>query len=136
MEGIISHKWLVACFLLPSSTFDKVQSLQILSLIKQTPILDLERLPNLGRELDRITNQLALLAQFQVHVLLVVLALDVRDVDGNEYIGIFLFEPHERQDDGRKVGRGASGFGFVDVGRLGRNEGIRWDFDTVKRKSD
>ena len=76
-----------------------------LQLIKQPPALHLKCRPDPGRVLDRIPNQLSLLAQRQVHLLLIVLALDVRHVDGDEDVALLLLEPYQREDQRREVGR-------------------------------
>ena len=87
-----------------------------LVLTKETPVLDLERRPDARRVLDSVANQLTLLAQLEVDVLLIVLALDVRDVDSDEDVRLLLLEAQQRHDDGGEVG----GRGRV-TGRLRRH---------------
>lgn len=94
-------------------------------LAKQTPILNLERRPDAGRVLDGVADELALAAELQVDLVLVVLALDVGHVDGDEDVRLLLLESQERQDDGGKVGRRGGVAGLVDVGGLCRDEGVR-----------
>lgn len=63
----------------------------LLRLPEQTPVLDLECLPDTCRVLDCGANQLALLAEFQIDVCFVVLAFDVWHVDSDEDVGLGLF---------------------------------------------
>jgi hypothetical protein len=67
-----------------------------LYLSEQLPVLDLERLPYLGRKVDRVPNQLSLPTHLQIDILLVVLALDMRDVDGDQDVRLLLLQPHQR----------------------------------------
>jgi len=86
--------------------------------------------------LDGITNQLALLAERQVDLVLVVLALDVRHVDGDEDVRVLLLEPDQRQDQRGEVGR-RLGLSLLSsttttreidrAGRLGGDEGVGGD---------
>lgn len=55
--------------------------------VEQLPVLHLKGGPYLGGVLDRVADQLALLPEREVDLLLVVLALDVRHVDGDEDVG-------------------------------------------------
>lgn len=94
-----------------------------LNLLEQIPILDLEALPDLGGVVDGVADEAALLPQLQVDVLLVVLALDVRHVDGDEDVGQLALEAHQRQDDGREIGARRS---FARRGGRGRGFLARW----------
>lgn len=76
-----------------------------LVLSKQAPVLDLKRRPDASRVLDGSTNQLSLTSQLEVNVLLVVLALDMRHVDGDEDVCLKLLKSQKCEDDGGKVGR-------------------------------
>lgn len=115
-----------------------------LVLAEQSPVLYLERRPDARRVLDGVANQLALLAQLEVDVLLVVLALDVWDVDGDKDVCLLLLQAQQCHDDSGEVGRrgritgwlrrharclrrdesvgGDSGASLVSVRRAPRNE--------------
>lgn len=93
--------------------------------IEQTPVVYPERLPDLSGVLDGVANEPALLAQLEVDVVLVVLTLDVRHVDGDEDVRRLLLQPQQRQDDGREVWCVTGGFGgVVWLGCLRRDEGV------------
>lgn len=51
-----------------------------------------------------ITNELSLLAKLKINLLLIVLALDVRHVDGDEYISLAALEAQKGHDNGSEVG--------------------------------
>lgn len=76
-----------------------------LNFIKQAPVLNLEGFPDPRRKLDCVANQPALLAEFQVDVVLIVLALDVGHVDGNQDISGLLLQAKKGQDDGGEIRR-------------------------------
>jgi hypothetical protein len=77
----------------------------LLDLLEQAPVLDLESLPDDSGVVDGVLNQLSLLADLQVDVLLVVLALDVRHVDGDQDVRVLGLQPHQVQHDGCEVRR-------------------------------
>lgn len=59
---------------------------------EQAPVLYFERPPDPSRVLHGVSDKFALLAQLEVNVFLVVLALDVRHVYGDEYVGLVALE--------------------------------------------
>lgn len=96
-------------------------------LAKQSPVLDLEALPDPSRELHGVTNELALLSELEIDIILVVLALDVRHIDGDKDVGVEFLETEEGHDQGREVWCRAALLGLSDLGCLGRDECIRRD---------
>jgi hypothetical protein len=64
-------------------------------LVKQIPVLNLERLPYLRRVLNSIFNHLSLLPKLQIDLFLIIISLDVGDIDGNQNICGLFFEPDE-----------------------------------------
>lgn len=129
----------------PTSYFSFVASvfrvrlyLPKLNLLKQPPVLDGEGLPYARGVVDGVSDQLALLPELQVDVVLVVLAADVRHVDGDEEVGLLVLEAHEGQDYGGEVGRArarcaaaaAAALGFRrrrrGLGGQRGDEGVGW----------
>lgn len=92
---------------------------------KQAPVLDLKRRPDTGRILNGIANELSLTSELEIDIVLVVLALDVGHVDGDEDVGLNFFEAQEGKCDGCEVGGGRLVAGLADVRCLRRDEGIR-----------
>lgn len=92
---------------------------------KQAPVLDLKRRPDAGRILNGIANELSLTSELEIDIVLVVLALDVGHVDGDEDVGLKFFEAQEGKCDGCEVGGGRLVAGLADVRCLRRDEGIR-----------
>lgn len=74
-------------------------------LVEQIPVPDLEGCPDLGSIFYCISDQLALLAQRKVDLVFVVLALDVRHIDSDQYVCRRLLESQQREDEGREVRR-------------------------------
>lgn len=73
---------------------------------KESPVLNLQGLPDVGSVIDSIADELSLFAQLEVDILLVIFTLDVRNVDGDEDISLVFFEAQEGHDDGSEVGSG------------------------------
>lgn len=67
-------------------------ALMVLGLAKKPPVLDDKSFPDASRNLNSISNKLALLAQLQINLLGVVLSSDVRHIDGDQNIRVLLFE--------------------------------------------
>lgn len=89
-----------------------------LDLPEQRPVLNLEALPDARGVVDGVADELSLLAELEVDVLLVVLALDVGHVDGDEDVGRVALEAQKGEDDGGEVGGGrAVGGGARCLGR-------------------
>lgn len=85
--------------------------------------------------LDRIPNELSLLPHLQIDLVLVVRALNVRHVDGDQDVGLFALEPQEGQDQGGKVGRGRGAAPLrVGLGGLRRDEGVGGDLGAQQRE--
>ena len=103
---------------------------RLLLSVEQTPVLNLKRVPYLGGILDSISDQLALFSQCQVHLLLVVFALDVRHVDGDQDVRLLLLQSQKREDNGREVGRRGALSG-LDLGSLRSNQGVGGDVLSV-----
>lgn len=82
--------------------------------------------------LDGVADEPALLAQLEVDVILVVLALDVWHVDGDEDVRRLLLQPQQRQDNGREVRRVTRGLVRVGLGRLCRDEGVGGQLGAVR----
>ena len=73
---------------------------------EQSPVLNFQGLPDVGSVIDSIANELSLFAQLEIDIFLVVFALDVGHVDGDEDICLVLFEAQEGHDNGSEVGGG------------------------------
>lgn len=104
--------------------FVHVPELKQLNHIKELPVLNFECLPDLGGILDRIPDQLALLAQSQINLVLIILALDMRHVDRYQYIRRQLLYPQQRQDQSCEIG--CPGPVARGLGRLCRDQGVGW----------
>lgn len=77
-----------------------------------------------------------MLAKLKVDISLVVFALDVGDVDGDEDIRLLLLEAEEGHDDGGEVGGGRLLLliARADARGLGRDEGVGWSAGPVFKK--
>lgn len=74
-----------------------------LNLIKKTPILNFKRLPNPRRNLHRTLNKLPLLPHFHINLLLRILPLDMRHVNGDQDISTLPLQPDKRQHNSREI---------------------------------
>lgn len=96
----------------------------ILGLAEKPPVLDDKSFPDASRNLNSISNKLALLAQLQINLLSVVLSPDVRHVDGDQNIRVLLFEAQQSHGEGREVWSGVLVAGVACVGGLRCDEGV------------
>jgi hypothetical protein len=96
-----------------------------LNLIKKTPILNLESLPNPRRMLHRILNQLPLFPQLQIDIVLRILALDMRHVNRDQDIRVLFLQPNQIQYYRCEIWRRVAGVG-VPWWCLCRDERVRW----------
>lgn len=102
-----------------------------LNLIKQIPILNIQRTPNPRRILDRIPNQLPLFPQLQIHILSIILALDMRNIDRDQHIRLFPLQPQQCQYNRREVRCARLSFAGIWAGCLGCDQSVCWDLGSV-----
>jgi hypothetical protein len=108
-----------------------IQHTGVLHLIEQIPIFDLEATPNFRRILNGIPDQLSLLPERQVDLVLIILSLDVRHVDGDEDVRRLLFEPHKCQEKRCEVRRRGPLGAKVLFRGLSRDQSIGGNFLAV-----
>lgn len=77
----------------------------VLGLAKKPPVLDDKSFPDASRNLNSVSDKLALLAELQIDFLGVVLSSDVRHIDGNQNVCVLLFKAQQSQGEGREVWR-------------------------------
>jgi len=75
-------------------------------LVEEVPVLDYEGLPYPRGIFDGVSDKPTLFSQLKIDIFLVIFALDVRDIDGDEDIGRLLFKAEKCQNYGREVRRG------------------------------
>ncbi len=100
-----------------------------LNLIKQTPILDLKRLPNPRRILNRILNQLSLLANLHIDLLRRILALDMRHINRDQDIRPIMLQPDQREHYRREIRALGAG---LRRWRLCGDQRVGWDVLSVR----
>lgn len=99
----------------------------ILRFTKQSPVLDLEALPNASGVFHSVADKLPLLSQLEIDLLLVVLTLDMGYIDGDEDICVEFLKAEQGHDEGREVWRRGALSGLSDLWCLGRYQSVSRD---------
>jgi hypothetical protein len=114
------HSGQVSFHLLSHASLPHLQ----LNLVEKSPILNLKRLPDPRRILNRILNQLPLLPNLHIDLLLRILALDMRHINRDQDVRAIALQPDQSEHDCceiRVLGAGLRWWGLCGNKRVGRD---------------